>query len=54
MTGRTHANINYELNRLSGVSKVASATVEQLERRAKAAEEWLGRKERRRNLDKFV
>lgn len=53
-TGRTHANINFELNRLSGVSKVAEATVDQLARRAKAAEDWLQRDDRRRRLQKFV
>ncbi len=52
-TGRTHANINFELNRLSGVSKVAEATVEQLRKRAKAADDWLQRDERRRKLAKF-
>jgi superfamily II DNA or RNA helicase len=40
-TNRTHAQINSELNRLSGVRKVDEATVEQLERRAVAAEKWL-------------
>jgi superfamily II DNA or RNA helicase len=43
VTGLTHAQVNSELNRLSGVSKVSEATVEQLERRLQAAEGWLRR-----------
>jgi hypothetical protein len=40
VTGLTHAQVNSELNRRSGVSKVSEATVEQLERRLQAAEAW--------------
>ncbi len=53
-TGRTHAAINFELNRLAGVSKVAEATVEQLARRAAAAENWLKRDDKRQHMKKFV
>ena len=53
-TNRSHAAINGELNRLAGVSKVSAATVSQLERRAKAAEEWLGRNRRKARLARFV
>jgi superfamily II DNA or RNA helicase len=37
----THAQVNAELNRLSGVRKVSEATIEQLERRLAAGERWL-------------
>lgn len=53
-TNRSHAAINGELNRLAGVSKVSAATVSQLERRAKAADEWLGRNRRKARLARFV
>ena len=43
VTGLTHAQVNSELNRLSGVGKVSEATVEQLERRLQAAESWFRR-----------
>ncbi len=42
-TQRTHAQVNAELNRLSGVKRVTEATIEQLERRRVAAERWLVR-----------
>ncbi len=48
LTGQTHAQINAELNRMSGVSKVAEASVAQLERRARAAADWYERERRRR------
>ena len=41
--GSTHAQVNAELNRLSGVGKVSEATVEQLERRLVAADRWLAK-----------
>ncbi len=47
LTGLGHAQINAELNRLSGVTKVSEATVAQLEKRAKAAETWCDREHRR-------
>ena len=40
-TGMTHAGVNAELNRVSGVKKVSEATVEQLQRRLDQAEKWL-------------
>jgi superfamily II DNA or RNA helicase len=40
-TGRSHAQVNSELNRLSGVKTVDEATLDQLERRATRAEKWL-------------
>ncbi len=47
LTGLTHAKVNAELNRLSGVSRVSEATVEQLERRANAASRWFDQERRR-------
>jgi superfamily II DNA or RNA helicase len=41
--GLTHAQVNAELNRLSGVRRVSEATVEQLERRLTAADRWLAK-----------
>jgi superfamily II DNA or RNA helicase len=43
VTGLTHAQVNGELNRMSGVAKISEATVEQLERRLQAAESWFRR-----------
>ena len=40
-TGLTHAGVNAELNRVSGVKKVSEATLEELERRLDKAETWL-------------
>jgi superfamily II DNA or RNA helicase len=40
-TTLTHAQVNAELNRLSGVRRVAEATVDQLRRRLTAGERWL-------------
>jgi superfamily II DNA or RNA helicase len=40
-TGRGHAQVNSELNRISSVRTVDEATLEQLERRALKAEKWL-------------
>ena len=39
----THGQVNAELNRLSGVRKVSEATIEQLERRVRAADRWLAK-----------
>ncbi len=50
LTGQSHAQINAELNRLSSVTKVAQATVQQLERRAEAAAQWYERERRRRRV----
>jgi hypothetical protein len=41
--GLTHAQVNAELNRLSGVQRVSEATVAQLERRYVAADRWLAK-----------
>jgi len=42
-SGLTHAQVNGELNRLSGVGKVSEATVEQLESRLAHGDRWLSR-----------
>jgi hypothetical protein len=42
-TGLGHAHINAELNRMSGVEKIADATLDQLERRLHFAERWLAK-----------
>jgi hypothetical protein len=42
-TRLTHAQVNAELNRLSGVPRVTEATIEQLERRLAAADRWLAK-----------
>ena len=39
-TGWTHAKVNSELNRLSGLRRVADATVAQLQRRLACGERW--------------
>lgn len=39
-TGRSHAEVNAELNRLAGVATVTAATLEQLERRLHHGERW--------------
>ncbi|MEA3056857.1 MAG: hypothetical protein QOD30_2289 [Actinomycetota bacterium] len=41
VTGLGHAHVNAELNRMSGVERIAEATHDQLERRLKLAERWL-------------
>ncbi len=43
MTGWGHARVQGELNNLAGVSKVATATVDQLERRLRYGDSWLRR-----------
>jgi superfamily II DNA or RNA helicase len=42
-TGLTHAQVNGQLNRLVGLRRIDEATVVQLGRRAKQAEEWLAK-----------
>jgi superfamily II DNA or RNA helicase len=42
-SGLTHAQVNGELNRLSGVGRISEATVEQLESRLAHADRWLSR-----------
>jgi superfamily II DNA or RNA helicase len=46
ITGWGHARIQGEMNRLAGVSKVSTATVDQLERRLRYSESWLRRLKR--------
>lgn len=41
LTGQGHAQINGELNRLSGIDRIAEATVQQLEKRLEQADRWL-------------
>jgi hypothetical protein len=41
LTGLSHRQVNAEMNRRAGVTKVTLATVEQLERRLRHAESWL-------------
>ena len=50
MTGLGHAQINSELNRVSGVRKVSEATVQQLTKRAKSASDWFDRERRRASV----
>jgi superfamily II DNA or RNA helicase len=40
VTGMSHALVNAELNRMSGIGAISEATVAQLERRLAAAERW--------------
>jgi superfamily II DNA or RNA helicase len=42
-TGLTHAQVNGQLNRLVGLRRIDEATVDQLGRRARQAEQWLAR-----------
>ncbi len=42
-TGQTHAQVNSELNRLSGVGRITEATVGQLRTRLEVAERWVKR-----------
>ncbi len=42
-TGLSHAQVNAELNRLSGVTRVGNATAAELQRRADAAKHWHSR-----------
>jgi superfamily II DNA or RNA helicase len=43
ITGWNHARVQAEMNRMAGVTKVATATTDQLERRLRYAESWLRR-----------
>ncbi len=43
LTGWNHARVQGEMNRLAGVRSVATATIEQLERRLRYSESWLRR-----------
>jgi superfamily II DNA or RNA helicase len=42
-TGMSHAQVNAELNRLSGIRRITEATVAQLDSRLKQADRWLAR-----------
>jgi hypothetical protein len=46
ITGWGHAKVQGEMNRLAGVTRVATATTDQLERRLRYAESWLRRLQR--------
>jgi hypothetical protein len=43
LTGQSHAFINAELNRLSGLRRITEATLDQLDKRLQHAERWLAR-----------
>jgi hypothetical protein len=43
LSGWSHARVHRELNRLSGVTSVPTATLDQLQRRKRHAETWLER-----------
>jgi len=46
VTGWTHSKVQAEMNRLAGVTRVATATNEQLARRVRYSESWLRRLQR--------
>ena len=46
VTGWSHAKVQGEMNRLAGVTRVATATTDQLERRLRYSESWLRRLQR--------
>jgi hypothetical protein len=46
ITGWGHARVQGEMNRLAGVTKVSTATVDQLERRLRYSDSWLRRLKR--------
>lgn len=54
LTGKTHAIVNAELNRASGVERVSSATAVQLSKRLKAGQEQLSKEHKRRRMSRFV
>jgi superfamily II DNA or RNA helicase len=54
LTGRSHAQVNAELNRRAGLKRISEATVDQLDRRARAADEWLERERRRVRMGRFT
>ena len=53
LTGMPHKSVNGELNRRAGVTKIAEATIVQLNKRSRAAEEWLRQETRRRRFSAF-
>ena len=50
LTGMAHKAVNGELNRRAGVTKISEATILQLNKRSRAAEEWLRQENRRRRF----
>jgi superfamily II DNA or RNA helicase len=50
LTGRPHAVVNGELNRRAGIAKLSEATIVQLNKRTRAAEDWLRQEHRRRRF----
>ncbi len=54
LTGRPHAQVNAELNRRAGIGKVSEATIIQLNRRSRAAEDWLRHEHRRARFARFT
>jgi superfamily II DNA or RNA helicase len=42
-TGLTHVRVNAELNKLSGIGRIAQATIDELERRLVAGNKWLAK-----------
>jgi len=46
MTGWNHGKVQGEMNRLAGITRVATATTDQLERRLRYSESWLRRLQR--------
>ncbi len=50
VTGMAHKTVHGELNRRAGVTKIAEATVVQLNKRTRVAEEWLRQEGRRRRF----
>jgi len=46
MTGWNHGKVQGEMNRLAGITRVATATAEQLQRRLRYSESWLRRLQR--------
>ena len=44
LTGKTHAELNSELNRRIGIKRISLATVRQLEQRLTAAKGWTRRR----------
>jgi hypothetical protein len=44
LTGKTHAELNSELNRKVGVKRIGLATVRQLEQRLIVAKSWMKRR----------
>ncbi len=50
LTGLQHKAVNGELNRRAGITKISEATIMQLNKRSRAAEEWVRHETRRRRF----